>query len=303
MGFRARGKARISPQCAAITILIVIVTGLLPARQMRAAEFQDPSNGNTIAKYWPIDAPSRHWSLFESAAPANATAAALSISNESLGAGKFILWYTNPERELAGTSNGEEFRYCNSMGRAWIFFDEYLSGKGAGHWASRPVKSSRIILTLDGGKSVDLIADGTYAGCGSNGQPYLFSSDAVGKYRLQVWGYLANNPKYKWYWDAIVSKPTPITNTCMHPPQTVKAMKVQEAWWSNFAALNGKKNDGGWTAGSSGKLGEDGVPDGSEVKDFRTVWHAEGQIPYYSTGSPDGTKVRRCINRMPSGDN
>jgi hypothetical protein len=41
------------------------------------------------------------------------------------------------------------------------------------------------------------------------------------------------------------------------------------------------------------------MPDGMQVKDGRTVWHAEGQIPYYETGSPDGRTVRKCINRMP----
>jgi hypothetical protein len=161
------------------------------------------------------------------------------------------------------------------------------------------VKSSRIILTVDDGKAVDLIADGTYAACGSIGQPYIFSSDAIETYRLQVWGYMTKNPGYKWYWDAIVSKPALITNICLHPAQTVKAMKVQEAWWSNFASLNGRKTAGGWTIGSSGNLGPDGTPDGTAVKDFRTVWHAEGQIPYYATGSPDGERVRRCINRAP----
>jgi hypothetical protein len=186
------------------------------------------------------------------------------------------------------------------MGRSWIFFDEYRSGKGAAQWISRPVNSSRILLTVDGGTPVDLIADGTYAGCGNTGQPYLMYSASVQKYRLQIWGYLANNPKYKWYWDATVSKPTVITNDCFHPSQTVSALKVQEAWWSNFAALNGNPNNGGWTMGSSGNIGQDGMPDGTEVRDGRTVWHADGQIPYYEIGSPDGGTVRKCINKMPA---
>lgn len=278
-------------------ILFFIVTERLLARD---ADRKEESDDRDILKYWPIDAPPRHWTLLELTEATYANKGALSISNESLGDGKFILWYSNPERQITRTFNGEEFRYCTSKGRAWVFFDEYLTRNSSGLLTSRPVKSSRIMLTIDGGKSADLIADGTYAGCGSSGQPYLFSSNTIATYRLQVWGYLANNPKYKWYWDAVVKKPALITNKCLHPPQTLRAMKVQEAWWSNFAALNGKSNNGGWTVGSSGSLGPDGMPDGNEVKDFRTVWHAEGQIPYYSTGSPDGKKVRRCVNRMPA---
>lgn len=269
---------------------------------VRATQPQDAPDDDSILKYWPIDAPPRHWDLFETRNGANSDQAALSISNQTLGEGKFIIWYSKPERVVTGITNGEEYRYCNAMGRAWIFFDEYLSGDGASHWIERPVKSSRILLTVDHGIPMDLVSDGTYAACGSTGQPYLFASRAVQKYHLQVWGYMANNPKYKWYWDAYVSKPDLMTNSCLHPPQTVKALKVQEAWWSNFAERNGKANTGGWSVGSSGNLGTDGIPDGTGVIAFRTVWHAEGQIPYYSTGSPDGGTIRRCIKRMPAGE-
>jgi hypothetical protein len=294
---------RISLSSTVAMILFFIATERLFAQA--AVEGTDRTEGSgdgEILKYWPIDAPPRHWALADLTEAANATQPPLFISNESLGRGTFILWYSNPERQITKTSNGEEFRSCNSKGRSWIFFDEYLTRSSSGSLTSRPVKSSRIVLTVDGGKSVDLIADGTYAGCGSIGQPYLFSSNAIATYRLQVWGYMANNPKYKWYWDAAVSKPALITNSCLHPPQTLTAMKVQEAWWSNFAVLNGRSSNGGWTLGSSGNLGPDGMPDGIDVKDFRTVWHAEGQIPYFATGTPDGSKMRRCINRMPAPD-
>lgn len=268
-------------------------------RAVKADEPQAASKDDSILKYWPIDAPKRHWDVGDAQGGTEAANATLSITNESLEQGKVVLWFSNPERHIAGATNGEEYRYCYAMGRSWVFLDEYLSGTGPGQWTPRPVSSSRILLTVDGEKPVDLIADGTYAGCGSVGQPYLMSNDAIQQYRLQIWGYLTKNPKYKWYWDATVSKPAVITNNCFHPSQTVRAMKVQEAWWSNFAAINGNENNGGWTMGSAGNLGADGMPDGMQVKDGRTVWHAEGQIPYYETGSPDGRTVRKCINRMP----
>src|SRR5665213_2012564 len=83
-----------------------------------AAEPQDTSAGDTILRYWPIDAPRRHWELFDIARPGTAANAALSISNESLGEGKSVLWFINPERQYVKAPNGEEFRYCRSIGRS-----------------------------------------------------------------------------------------------------------------------------------------------------------------------------------------
>lgn len=297
-------RVRMLPRSVALGIFIcVVIDCLLGQSAVRAAEPQAVSEDDTILKYWPIDAPSRHWDLFDSKTGPNGGKPDLSMTNEPLGGGKFILWFSNPERQMTATANGEEYRFCNAAGRSWIIFDEYLNRKGTDQPIERPVKSSRILLTIDGGKPVDLMADGTYAGCGSTGQPYLLSSENFQQYHLQVWGYLAKNPQYKWYWDATVSKPATITNNCLHPPQTVRAMRVQEAWWSNFAAVNGNGKNGseeGWTMGSSGNLGADGMPDGTKVTDGRTVWHAEGQIPYYLTGAPDGKTVRKCIYTMPA---
>ncbi len=285
---------------APIIIIFGLSTSALGQTAVQTAQSQGASDDDSILKYWPIDAPSRHWDLFETRNGANSDHVALSISNQTLGKGRFVLWFSKPVQAVAGATNGEEYRYCYAMGRAWIFLEEYLSGTGAGQWAKRPVKSSRILLTVDNGAPEDLMANGTYAGCGSTGQPYLFASRTVQKYHLQVWGYMTNNPRYKWYWDAYVSKPNLMTNSCLRPPQTVNALKVQEAWWSNFAEMNGNANTAGWTVGSSGNLGTDGIPDGTGVNAFRTVWHAEGQIPYYSTASPDGGTIRRCIKRMPA---
>ena len=282
-----------------VFLICILIQRWFESGPLWAAEPQDASTGDTILRYWPIDAPRRHWELFDIARPSTAANATLSISNESLGEGKSMLWFINPGRQSTKAPNGEEFRYCRSVGRSWIFLDEYLSGNAPGQWTARPVRSSRILLTVDHRKPVDLIADSTYADCGSIGQPYLFSDDSIHQYRLQVWGHMTRNPKYRWYWDATVSKPGPITNNCLHPSRTLRAMKVQEAWWSNFASLNGNRNVAGWIGGSSGNLGAEGSPDGTNVKYFRTVWHAEGQIPYFLTGSPDGLAVRRCVDSMP----
>jgi hypothetical protein len=282
-----------------IAFICVVAESLCRPSVVRAAEVEGAFQDDAILKYWPVDAPPRHWDVFDAKGGGNAGTPILSISNETLGEGRFVLWFSKRERQTSRTTNGEEYRYCTSAGRSWIFLDEYLSGKEMGQWTPRPVMSSRILLTVDGGKPVDLMADGTYAGCGSTGQPYLLSSDSFQQYHLQIWGYLTRNPKFKWYWDATVSRPSPMTNHCVHPAQTVEAMKVQEAWWSNFATLNGQENSDGWTMGSSGHLETDGMPDGTEVRDGRTVWHAEGQIPYYLTGSPDGKTVRKCIIKMP----
>jgi hypothetical protein len=297
-------KARILRRNVLPAIYTCVVFACLFAQTaVRTAEAQAVSSDNTIRNYWPIDAPTRRWDLNDSNNGPNAAKPDLSMVNETLGPGKFIVWFMNPERQITGVNNGEEYRLCDAMGRTWMFLDEYLNRKGNDEPIERPVKSSRILFTIDGAKPVDLMADGTYAACGSTGQPYLLSSDTVQQYRLQIWGYLAKNPQYKWYWDATVSKPALITNNCLHPPQTVKALRVQEAWWSNFAALNGNAKNGAvesWTMGSTGNLGADGMPDGTGVRNGRTVWHAEGQIPYYLTGPPDGRTVRKCIYTMPA---
>lgn len=94
--------------------------------------------------------------------------------------------------------------------------------------------------------------------------------------------------------EATVSRPALVTNTCLSPGRSAKAIKVQEAWWSNFTGA------GKWSLGS-GDVNSDGLPTGTGVAYGRTVWHAQGQLPYYLTGSADGKTVDWCANEVTAG--
>ena len=161
------------------------------------------------------------------------------------------------------------------------------------------------MLTVDNSVPIDLIANGTFAECGGRGTPYLYADDHFQKYHLQVWGYLTNSPKYKWYGDTTVSKPELVTDFCLNPPKKLKALKIQEGFWTNFYAVNGireQKGSGrknGWTMFGDGNFGPDGIPDGTGIVPGRTVWYAQGQIPYFLTGRPDGGRIVGCVAEMP----
>ncbi len=248
----------------------------------------------TLDTYWPIHSTQRSWNLIGSQQkdlPESKTL--MTVTNKVLGENQIELWFSNKQGQVDGQSDIERFEYCaNPGGNPWLFLTEYIDKKPGKPTVEHPVASTRILFTPNGGKTYDLIANGTYVRCGGKGQPYLLWNLDIDVYHIQVWGYLTENPKFKWYWDARVFKPAPITNNCTKPGQTVRAMRVQEAWWSNFPVPTGK-----WALGS-GEIGPDGLPTGNSGVFGRSVWHAQGQLPYYLTGDPEGKATDWCTKQI-----
>jgi hypothetical protein len=214
----------------------------------------------------------------------------MSVANKNAGANQFDMWFSDKPGQPPGSSDVERYEYCsNPGGLPWLFLDSYINAVYGKLERVHPVQSARVLFTPNNGKPIDLVADGTYARCGNKGQPYLLWNQNLDSYRMQVWGNLTENPKWKWYWDATITKPAAVTNDCVKPAQTVKAIKVREAWWNNFKAPEGR-----WDLGS-GDMGVDGLPTGANVKYGRTVWHAQGQLPYYLVGRPDGRTTDQCV--------
>lgn len=248
------------------------------------------TNEETLEVYWPIHAPMKSWNLIDTTEKdSSKPKIMMTVINKYAGTNQMDLWFSNKPGQTAETSNVERYEYCdNSGGNPWLFLNTYINVRQGKSDQYHPVRATRILFTPDKGQTIDLIADGTYARCGNKGQPYLLWNQNLDKYHIQVWGNLTENSKWKWYWDATVSKAEPVTNDCLKPAQSVKALKVQEAWWSNFKAAEGK-----WNLGT-GDMGEDGLPTGTNVIFGRTVWHAQGQLPYYLIGKPDGKTVGWC---------
>ncbi len=248
----------------------------------------------TLEVYWPIHAPERSWNVIDitdkdSFDPRKR----LTVTNKTVGENQIELWFSNKPGQAVGSSNVELYEYCENPGRRpWLFLNSYMDAVQGKLERFHPVQSTRIIFTPDHGQAEDLVEDGTYARCGNKGQPYLLWNQNIPSYRIQVWGFLTENPKWKWYWDATITKPAPVINQCIKPPKTVKAMKVQEAWWNNF-----KVTEGTWDQGS-GDMGRNGLPAGTNVTYGRTVWHAEGQQPYYLIGPPDGNRFNQCSTKV-----
>jgi hypothetical protein len=248
----------------------------------------------TLELYWPLQSPGREWILIAKKDKdlAKPTTQMKVINKDALGK-QVELWFSDKPGQPVKTSDVERYVYCgNPGGDPWLFLLTYIDvGKGAAD-RSHPVQATRILFTPENGSTVDLIAEGTYGRCGGKGQPYLRWNLNLETYRIQVWGTLIENPKWKWYWDATVSKPAPVTNDCLTPAQTVKALKVQEVWWSNFKVEKGK-----WGMGAGDVDGE-GLPTGAHIVYGRTVWHAQGQLPYYLIGRPDGKTINWCVHQV-----
>jgi hypothetical protein len=142
---------------------------------------------------------------------------------------------------------------------------------------------------------MDLIQDGEYRHCDQIGQPYLLWSGGPPQYRIQVWGHLTENAKFKWYWDAVVSGPEAVVDDCMTPPERKPAIRIAEAWWNNF-----KNSSGTWSLGSGGSDPQTGLPSGSGLRYGRTVWHGIGQIPYLMTAGSSGSAANPdwCVDEV-----
>jgi hypothetical protein len=251
----------------------------------------------TLEDYWPLSSPPRSWTLINAnEKDSSAPKIRMSVANQNVGTNQFELWFSNKPGQAAGASDVELYRYCgNEGGRPWLFLDSYINAVNGKRERFHVVRSIRILFTPANKPTIDLVADGTYARCGNKGQPYLLWNQDLNSYRIQVWGGLSENPKWKWYWDATIAKSAPVTNDCLKPVQTVNAIKVQEAWWNNFKAPEGNWNQG------TGDMGADGLPTGRNVSYGRTVWHAQGQVPYFLTGRPDGRTVGQCANQITAG--
>lgn len=232
--------------------------------------------------YWPLHAPRRTWRLVDHA---DCATPRMTVAHTALDDTRFRVWFSDKPGQKRGTFDIEQFRYCeNAGGDPWLWLDAYIDyDRESGSWIEHSVQSTRILFTPEDRAPQDLIADGTYARCGGQGQPYLFFNQTLRRYRIQVWGTIDRDrypdSRWQWYWDATVSAAEDIVNDCLPVPKVVKAIKVKEAWWSNFPGA------GGWTGGTGGSIGTNGMPTGDGVVPFRTVWHAEGQLPYFMTGT------------------
>jgi hypothetical protein len=196
----------------------------------------------------------------------------------------FRLWFSDKPDQKDGEFDIEEFRYCeNAEGVPWLWLDKFIDfDDNSGSWEEHTVQSVRILFTPEDGAAQDLIADGTYERCGGRGQPYLFCNQTLSRYRIQVWGTINRDKQpdsnWQWYWDATVYAAEDIRNDYLTHQKVVKAIKVKEAWWDNFSGT------GRWSGGG-GTVGKNGLPTRENVVPFRTVWHAEGQLPYYVIGT------------------
>jgi hypothetical protein len=253
-------------------------------------------NEETLEAYWPMHTPQRSWSLINTSdKDLSAPKLQMSVANKDVGENQVELWFSDKPGQSIGSSDVELYEYCsNPGGEPWLFLNTYINAEHGIEQRFHPVQSTRILFTPYKQRTFDLVADGTYARCGNKGQPYLFWNQNLDSYRIQVWGYLTENPKWKWYWDATISKAAALTNDCLKPAQHVRAIKVQEAWWNNF-----KIKEGMWDLGA-GTLDGDGLPAGTSIKYGRTVWHSQGQLPYYIIGPPDGSTARQCVNQVMS---
>jgi hypothetical protein len=249
---------------------------------------QTGKSGFDLGEFWPLDAPSRKWNLIAcSAIHSPHPEVRMSVQNETIGPGKFILWFSHKEHQRTGERDGESYRLCKTARSTWLYFDAYIKSSPGKQSLRHNVVSDRILFTPSGGDQVDLIANGDYRASGALGQPYLLWSNAPPNYRIQVWGHLTENPRFRWYWDASVTRSDHVVDQALRPGRKVEAVRVEEAWWDSF-----KNPSGAWDLGKGSTDPHDGTPTGSEVTYGRTVWHGAGQIPYLmikASNSPPGS--------------
>lgn len=237
-----------------------------------------------LDRYWPLDAPQRGWRLVSHGERSRHM---MTVTHTNVGEGCFWMWFSDKPGQADGLFHVEQFTYReNRGGMPWLWLDKYINVDDLTKERSEhAVFSTRILLTPAGGETHDLVADGTYDRCGARGQPYLLFDPPWPTYRLQVWGTIGEkekpDSKYHWYWDATVHAADTIHSGCTDPPMPRQAIKVKEAWWCDFTG------EGKWTAPGDGSLDQRGFPTGDNIKPFRTVWHADGKLPYFLIGTPD----------------
>jgi len=279
---------------APIRAAILLATLAMPLQTVLAQSASNPpatptASNNTLSAYWPFGTAPRTWSLVNKRGVPSMT-----VTNATTGPGKLDLVFTHAARvtQNGGGFNAGVQRYCDNAGDPFLFLDGYAAFTANGSISQQhSVTSTRLILTPEGGRPIDLIADGTYARCGNKGQPYLRWNLDMPSYRLQAWGYVTGHMENRWYWDVTVSAPkTFAKDPCGLQPQ-LTAIAVQEAWWSNF---NGTAR---WGYGS-GSTGANGIPTGANVTYGRTDWHSKGHMPWYMVTS--GSSVM-CTDTVENG--
>jgi hypothetical protein len=246
-----------------------------------------------LDRFWPYGAGPRVFTLFDNYSGAEQ----MKVGSTPIDQDRFLMWF-NKAWEPRNNWDLEQFRYCHNDGaNPWLFLDQYLDLVD-GRWQAHTVQTTKALFTPRGGATRNLIADGTYRRCGGHGQPYLYWKQNGTSYHLQVWGTI-NKDKHPssnwlWFWDLHISKPIQKSFDCLGQVQTVKAVKQTESWWDNFS---GK---GQWwladTMGTTGAVDSNGVPTGHSITPSRTIWHADGQLPYVMTETRDG-KVAWCKKR------
>jgi hypothetical protein len=270
-----------------------LLTALLAGAHAQESPRIEKAGEESLASYWPFGVPPKTWRLTNKAGRA-----ALIVTHVTSAPNTLDLIFRrplNPEVDYGGGGfhTGHQ-RYCENNGDPYLFLDQYIGLKADGRVHERHhIVSSRLILTPQGGAPIDLIANGTYARCGNTGQPYLRWNLDVHRYRLQAWGSLAENSRYRWYWDIDVTAPVQATNTCVSPQEQFVAIEVQEAWWTNF-----DKKKMGWSIGG-GRVGTDQEPTGERVTYGRVDWHAKGHMPWYMVKSAEGHLM--CVTAIEGG--
>jgi hypothetical protein len=247
-----------------------------------------------LSDFWPLDAPPRKWKVILRADRGFVHPRRLMwVENETIGPGRFILWFSHKKNGAPDDRVGERYHLCRLPGMSWLWFDAYLSTTP--RIIEHRVVSDRILFTPSGGPATDLIKGGLYNACGATGQPYLVWSGGPRQYRLQVWGHLTENPKlFKWYGDALVTGPEAIVDDCLQPVERRSAIRYEEAWWASF-----KNPSGAWGIGSGQIDAQTGMPTGSGVVHGRTVWHGAGQLPYFVFGPGQSpSNPRACVSEV-----
>ena len=238
-----------------------------------------------LESYWPVDIGPRQWQVVRRGQSSDGSPrTTMTLRNQPIGALSFILWFSRPGQPKFA-ENGEQYHVCLSHRGSWLYFDQYIDLEPNIPTKHHLVRADKIIYTPDGEGPIDMIGNGQYSDCGASGQPYLRWDGPKRAYKLQVWGHLANNPNLKWYWEASVKPDDSVLNDCVQPPRSFPAVRVQEAWWSNF---KGPARTGRWTIGKGDVIPGEGIPSGQGVTYGRTVWHGSNKLPYMAIGTKDG---------------
>lgn len=276
-------------KAAAIALLLLCASFGVTSRTCAA------DSANELRDFWPLDASPRTWNLVrrdELHTPHPEIR--MTVVNETLRPGVFMLWFSHKHGQPAGKRDGEQYRLCKTAGLSWLYLDAYIDAFAGKPPIRHDVVSDRIVFTPATSTPQDLIADGSYAACGETGQPYLVWSGGPASYRIQVWGHLTENAKFRWYWDATVTHADRVVNDGLAPGREQPALRVEEAWWCSFKNPNGQ-----WELGTGGSDTKTGAPTGTGVTYGRTVWHGTGQLPYTMIhASSASTGSDWCVNEV-----